>query len=167
MPVGEEDVPEGKAHSVAHHLALGPFAAVEQHRLALALNRDGGDVAVDGGAGGAGAEEGQGKHGREDTGDGRKEKGDGESLTGHRRQPLSISETAVTLSEAKGPERWDLYKRWVTASASYRSSSFWKCELLVPRLGPNYAPRALGPELACLARSGAGEPAFLGYATRW
>src|SRR6186997_3408513 len=70
VPMSEEDVPEGKAHSVAHHLALGPFAAVEQHRLSLALDRDGGDVALDGGAGGAGAQESQGKHLRKVRGEG-------------------------------------------------------------------------------------------------
>src|SRR5262249_22055257 len=77
VPVGKEDVPESEAHSIAHHLALGPFAAIEQHRLSLALDRDGGDVALDGGAGGSGAQEGQGKQGREDSEHGRREKGDG------------------------------------------------------------------------------------------
>src|SRR5690606_13923515 len=65
VEVGEEDVAEGEAHAVAHHLALGALAAVEQQGLPLAGEREGGDVAVDGGAGGAGAEEGELQHGAE------------------------------------------------------------------------------------------------------
>src|ERR1043166_9171540 len=61
--VGEEQLAEGKAHSVAHHLALGSLAAVEEQHLPLALDRKGRDVAFYRGAGGSGAEEGQGKHG--------------------------------------------------------------------------------------------------------
>jgi hypothetical protein len=55
--MGEEDVPEGEAHPVAHHLALGALAAVEQEHLPLALHGKAGDVPVDGGTGGARPEE--------------------------------------------------------------------------------------------------------------
>ena len=61
--VGEEDLAEGEADPVPHHLPLGALAAVEEDRLAFALQRETGDVAVDGGTGGAGAEKGDGKHG--------------------------------------------------------------------------------------------------------
>ena len=61
--VGEEDLGEGEAHPVPHHLPLVALAAVEEDRLPFALDREPGDVAVDGGRGGAGAEEGGGQHG--------------------------------------------------------------------------------------------------------
>ena len=47
--VGEEDFCEGEPDPVAHHLALGALAAVEEDRLAFALHGQAGDVAVDGG----------------------------------------------------------------------------------------------------------------------
>ena len=58
VEVGEEDVVEGEAGAVAHHLALGALAAVEHQQLALALDDERADVAAHGGAGGGGAEEG-------------------------------------------------------------------------------------------------------------
>ena len=61
--VGEENVLEGKADPVAHHLALGAFAAIEQQHLSLAVHCEGGDVAVYGGTSCARAEECQGEHG--------------------------------------------------------------------------------------------------------
>ena len=60
--VGEEDLGEGEADPVPHHLPLGALAAVEEDRLPLALHGEAGDVAVHGRSGGAGAEEGDGKH---------------------------------------------------------------------------------------------------------
>jgi hypothetical protein len=56
--VGEEDVTEREAHPVAHHLALGTLAAIEQEHLPFPLHGETGDVPVDGGTGGAGPEEG-------------------------------------------------------------------------------------------------------------
>ena len=61
--VGEEDLGEGKADPVPHHLPLVALAAVEEDRLPLALHGKPGDVAVHGRRGGAGAEEGGGQHG--------------------------------------------------------------------------------------------------------
>ena len=56
--VGEEHFGEGEPDAVPHHLALGALAAVEEDRLPFALHRQPRDVPVDGGAGGARAEEG-------------------------------------------------------------------------------------------------------------
>jgi hypothetical protein len=60
MKVGEEDLGQGKAHPVAHHLALGAFAAFEQQRLALAMNGEATDVPFDCWPGGGCAEKGDG-----------------------------------------------------------------------------------------------------------
>src|SRR6266571_3668518 len=60
MKVGEEDFGQRKAHPVAHHLALGAFAAFEEERLAFAMNGEATDVPFDGWPGGGGAEEGDG-----------------------------------------------------------------------------------------------------------
>jgi len=46
--VGEEDVAQGKADRVAHHLPLRPLATVEQERFALADNGERRDPAFDG-----------------------------------------------------------------------------------------------------------------------
>ena len=77
--VGEEDLPKGEAHPVAHHLALGPLAAIEQHRLPFAGQREGGDVAVEGGARGAGAQKGELQHGGKVGGNGERGTGSGEA----------------------------------------------------------------------------------------
>ena len=61
--VGEEDLGEGEADPVPHHLPLVALAAVEEDRLPFALHGEPGDVAVHGRRGGAGAEEGGGQHG--------------------------------------------------------------------------------------------------------
>ena len=61
--VGEEDLREGEPHPVPHHLPLVPLPAVEEDRLAFALKRETGDVAVDGRRRRTGAEKGEGKHG--------------------------------------------------------------------------------------------------------
>src|SRR2546430_11192771 len=58
----EENLGQREAHPVAHHLALGALAALEQERLALAHQRHRGDVAFHGGARGGGAEKRYGKH---------------------------------------------------------------------------------------------------------
>src|SRR6266480_1623309 len=63
MKVSEEDFGEREAHAVAHHLALGAFAALEQQRLALAVNSEATDVSFDGRPGRGGAQEGYGEHG--------------------------------------------------------------------------------------------------------
>src|SRR5438132_8916650 len=57
VKVGEEDFRQRKAHPVAHHLALGAFTTLEEQRLALAMNGEAGDVALDGGPGGRGPKE--------------------------------------------------------------------------------------------------------------
>src|SRR5256885_6751695 len=44
----EEDLRQRKAHPVAHHLALGALAALEQQSLAFAHEGHRGDVALDG-----------------------------------------------------------------------------------------------------------------------
>src|SRR5437764_15467592 len=61
----EEDLGQGKAHAVAHHLALRTLATLEQERLALAHQRHRGDVALHGGAGGRGAEKRHAQHAAE------------------------------------------------------------------------------------------------------
>jgi len=60
VKVGEEDLGERKAHPVAHHLALGAFAALEQERFAFAMDGEARDVPFDCGPGGGRAEEGDG-----------------------------------------------------------------------------------------------------------
>src|SRR5687768_665173 len=68
VQVREEDVLEHERDSVPHHLALRSFAAVEQHRLSLANERERADVALDRGASGGGAEESQAQgHGSRQT----------------------------------------------------------------------------------------------------
>src|ERR687896_562444 len=57
VQVREENVLEHERDAVAHHLPLRPFAAIEQHRLSLADERERADVALDGGPGSGGAEE--------------------------------------------------------------------------------------------------------------
>src|SRR6267143_2504286 len=57
VKVGEEDLGERKAHPVAHHLALGAFAALEQERFAFAMDGEARDVPFDCGPGGGRAEE--------------------------------------------------------------------------------------------------------------
>ena len=57
MEVREEDVLQHERDAVAHHLTLRPFAAIEQHRLSLADDRERADVALDRGASGGRAEE--------------------------------------------------------------------------------------------------------------
>src|SRR5205823_5621790 len=61
----EEDLGQREAHPVAHHLALGALAALEQERLALAHQCHRGDVALHSGTRGGGAEKRYGKHARE------------------------------------------------------------------------------------------------------
>jgi hypothetical protein len=63
--VREKDLSQAEADPVPHHLSLGPFAAVEQQHLALAVDRERRDVALHGGRGGAGAEKRGGEHGEE------------------------------------------------------------------------------------------------------
>ena len=46
--VGKEDVLERERDPVSHHLTLGAFAAIEHQRLAFAVERERGDVALDG-----------------------------------------------------------------------------------------------------------------------
>src|SRR6184192_1881407 len=65
MKMREEDLRQREAHPVAHHLALGALAALEQESLPFPHERHRGDVALDGGPGGRGAQESHGKHGRE------------------------------------------------------------------------------------------------------
>ncbi|HXS22866.1 MAG TPA: hypothetical protein VN719_01440, partial [Gemmatimonadales bacterium] len=65
MLMGEEDLSECETGPIAHHLALGAFAAVEQQRLALTGERKRRDVAFHAWARGAGAEQGDGQHGPE------------------------------------------------------------------------------------------------------
>jgi hypothetical protein len=57
----EEDVADVEGDAVAHHLALRPFTAVEEHGLAFALERERGDTAFDGGAGSGGSQEAEGE----------------------------------------------------------------------------------------------------------
>ena len=47
----KEDFAQREAHAVAHHLALGAFAALEQERLTFTVNCKPGDVSLDGGPG--------------------------------------------------------------------------------------------------------------------
>src|SRR5437867_2840135 len=53
VKVREEDLGQRKAHPVAHHLALGALAALEQQRLAFAHESESADVPLDGGPSGA------------------------------------------------------------------------------------------------------------------
>src|SRR5919108_1870589 len=57
VEVGEENVLEYERDAIPHHLSLSPFAAVEQHGLSLANEREGAHVALDGGASGGRPEE--------------------------------------------------------------------------------------------------------------
>ena len=59
--VREEEVVERERDAVAHHLALGALAAVDEQRFALADEGERRDAALDGGAGGGGAEEAEGE----------------------------------------------------------------------------------------------------------
>ena len=59
----EEDVGQREPHPVAHHLALGAFAAVEQQEIAIPVQRDRGDVALHCGASRRGAEKRDAEHG--------------------------------------------------------------------------------------------------------
>ncbi len=69
VEVREEDVAEDEGDPVAHHLALGAFAAIEEERFAFANEGDGRDVAFDGGPRGGGSEEAKGqRHGAADIG---------------------------------------------------------------------------------------------------
>ncbi len=61
VEVAEEDLAEAEAHAVAHHLALGALAAIENERLALAVDGERRHVAVHRRHRGAGAEEGEAK----------------------------------------------------------------------------------------------------------
>src|SRR5258706_2469718 len=63
VEVREEDLVERERHAVAHHLALGAFAAVHEKRLTLAGDRQTGNVAFDGGARSRRPEKGHRKHG--------------------------------------------------------------------------------------------------------
>jgi hypothetical protein len=60
VKVREEDLGQREAHAVAHHLALGAFAALEEQCLPLAVNGEAGDVSFDGWPGGGSAEESDG-----------------------------------------------------------------------------------------------------------
>src|SRR3989449_1699321 len=60
VKVREKDLGQRKADAVAHHLALGAFAALEQERLAFAVNGEAADVPFDCWPGGGGAEESDG-----------------------------------------------------------------------------------------------------------
>src|SRR5258706_1824399 len=59
----EEDLVERERHAVAHHLALGAFAAVDEKRLAFAHDGEPRNVAFHGGARGRRTEKGHRKHG--------------------------------------------------------------------------------------------------------
>ncbi len=50
VKVREEDLGQSEAHAVAHHLALGPLATLEQQRLTFAHEGDTRDVALDSGS---------------------------------------------------------------------------------------------------------------------
>src|SRR6267142_2807425 len=73
----EEDLRQRKAHPVAHHLALGALAALEQQCLAFAHQSHGGDVTLDGWSRCGSAEKRDGKHGGEYKGAGSRERGAG------------------------------------------------------------------------------------------
>jgi hypothetical protein len=60
----EKNLGQREAHPVPHHLALRTFAAIDEQGLAFALERQGGDVALDRGTRGRRAEKGDGEHGR-------------------------------------------------------------------------------------------------------
>jgi hypothetical protein len=59
VEVREEDVVEVEGDSVAHHLALCAFTAIEEKGLSLAEERDGRNVAFDSGSSSGSAEESQ------------------------------------------------------------------------------------------------------------
>jgi hypothetical protein len=56
--VGEKDLAKRETHAVTHHLALIALAAVEQDGFTFALHSETGHVAIDGGNGGGGSQEG-------------------------------------------------------------------------------------------------------------
>jgi hypothetical protein len=60
MKVREEDFGQRKTHPVAHHLALGALATLEQQCFPLAVNGEATDVPFDCWPGGGRAEEGDG-----------------------------------------------------------------------------------------------------------
>src|SRR2546421_7962772 len=51
VKVREEDLGGREAHAVAHHLALGAFAALQQKRFALSVDSQSRNVSLDGGPG--------------------------------------------------------------------------------------------------------------------
>jgi hypothetical protein len=55
MKMREEDFRQRKAHAVAHHLALGAFAAFEEERFAFAMDGQARDVSFYSRAGRGGA----------------------------------------------------------------------------------------------------------------
>jgi len=59
VEVGEENVVEIEGDPVAHHLALSPFATIEQESFSLAEERDGRNVAFDGRSSSGSAEKSQ------------------------------------------------------------------------------------------------------------
>jgi hypothetical protein len=59
VEVGEENVVEIEGDSVAHHLALCAFTAIEEKRFSFAEERNRRDVPFDGWSGGGSAEESQ------------------------------------------------------------------------------------------------------------
>ena len=63
VEVGEEDVGHREPHAVPHHLPLRALPAVEQQRLALALERDGRHRPLHRGPRRRRAEKGEGEHG--------------------------------------------------------------------------------------------------------
>src|SRR5690348_4509769 len=65
VKVREEDLGQRKAHPVAHHLALGAFATLEEEGLPFANHGDSGHVSLYGGAGGRRTKESDGEHGGE------------------------------------------------------------------------------------------------------
>jgi len=65
MKVGEKDLRQREAHPVAHHLALGALAALEQQRLAFAHEGQRGDVALYRRPSGRRTEKSDGEHGGE------------------------------------------------------------------------------------------------------
>jgi hypothetical protein len=62
MVVGKEDVAKAETHTIPHHLPLIAFTAVEENRFALAVDREPGNIAIDGRNGCGSAEEGDRQH---------------------------------------------------------------------------------------------------------
>src|SRR5437867_11628695 len=73
MKVREEDLGQRKAHPVAHHLALGALAALEEQGLTFAHESESANVPLDGGPSSAGPKKSHGKHGANITGHGKRE----------------------------------------------------------------------------------------------